>query len=60
MHAILQGIKEGLPVDRRMRGSFCQIEKVLDKATIAESLSNEREAVSLPSSIQHCSKLGTD
>ena len=43
-----------------MRGSSCQIERVLDEASIVESVSDGREAVSLPSSIQHCSKFDTD
>ena len=42
-----------------MRGSPCQVKGVFDEATFVKPLGDEREAVPLPSSIQHSSKFGT-
>ena len=43
-----------------MRGSLCQVKRVLDEATSTKPLGDGREIVPLLSSIQHFSKFGTD
>ena len=40
--------------------AFAKLKEYLTRPPLFESLSDGREAISLPSSIQHCSKFGTD